>query len=459
MHFSGRFNPYRAPECGSRDHTKSRRRFLFSAAGAGAFLGATRRGDGADQSSPAAVRNTAERCIFIQLVGAPSQLDTFNPKDGPWNPDDVNIVQLGRDMAISRTIYPNLSRIGKDLLFLNSVSSWELAHERGQFYLQTAHPMNPAFQAESPHIGAVICHERGKTGAMPPFLALNSGTMQGAKFLGGILEPFSVTPAPGGLSTLEHNYYGAQSRDRFEEKYKLLASLDASLRRDPYSQHMADHAEFTAAARQLMYSTSITKTFQFTSDESAKYGNSPLGNACLVARNAVRVKEGVSFIQIQHGSWDTHFRMFDRSYPGSMYQLGGQLDSALFALIEDLRSSGDLDSTLIVVMGEFGRTPGELNLTGGRDHHRNAMSVLMAGGGVKGGRSIGVTDREGANVSEPGWSQDRPIYPEDIASTIYSALGINWTRSISDTPSGRRFEYIPYADQARFLPIEEVFGS
>jgi uncharacterized protein (DUF1501 family) len=150
--------------------------------------------------------------------------------------------------------------------------------------------------------------------------------------------------------------------------------------------------------------------------------------------------------------------MFDRTYPGSMYQMGGQLDSALGALIADLKASNDFSSTLIVVMGEFGRTPGELNLNGGRDHHRNAMSVLMAGGGVKGGRSIGTTDREGSDVSEPGWSGNRPIYPEDIASTIYSALGINWTRSISDTPSGRRFEYIPYADQGKFLPVEEVFG-
>ena len=82
----------------------------------------------------------------------------------------------------------------------------------------------------------------------------------------------------------------------------------------------------------------------------------------------------------------------------------------------------------------------------------------MAGGGVKGGRAIGATDRTGADVTDPGWSENRPIYPEDIASTIYSALGINWTRSIADTPSGRRFEYVPYADHGRFKPVEEVFG-
>ncbi len=445
-------------ECGTPDHVHSRRRFIFSAAGAGAFLGATRRGEGSDNLRAADTRNTARRCIFIQLTGAPSQLDTFDPKAGAWNPDDINIVQLGRNMAISRTIYPKLSNLGKDLLFLNSVNSWELAHERGQFYMQTAHPMNPAFQAESPHLGAVICHEKGKTGAMPPFLALNSGIMQGAKFLGGVLEPFAVSPSPGGLSTLEHNYYGGQSQQRFEEKFKLLTSLDASLRRDPASNRIADHAAFMDSARQLMYSPSVTKTFQFTTEESQRYGNSAVGNACLVARNAIRAKEGVHYVHIQHGGWDMHFSMHDRGYNGSIYQVGGQLDAALGALIDDLRASGDLDSTLIVAMGEFGRTPGDLNLSRGRDHYRNAMSALMVGGGVKGGRAIGVTDREGGAVLEPGWSGDRPIYPEDIACTIYSALGINWTRSISDTPSGRRFEYIPYADQDKYKPVEEVFG-
>ena len=101
--------------------------------------------------------------------------------------------------------------------------------------------------------------------------------------------------------------------------------------------------------------------------------------------------------------------------------------------------------------------PGQLNQRGGRDHHRYAMSVAMLGGGVRGGRAIGETDREGGQIITPGWSANRPIYLEDIAATIYSALGINWTKSITDTPSGRRFEYVPYADQGRFQPVNEVF--
>jgi uncharacterized protein (DUF1501 family) len=124
--------------------------------------------------------------------------------------------------------------------------------------------------------------------------------------------------------------------------------------------------------------------------------------------------------------------------------------------VDDLRASGDLDSTLIVMMGEFGRTPAALNSRGGRDHYRSAMSVAMIGGGIKGGRALGATDATGANIVDPGWGEGRAIYPDDIACTIYSALGIDWTKTIDDTPSGRRFYYINRT--LDFKPVEEVWG-
>ena len=109
-------------------------------------------------------------------------------------------------------------------------------------------------------------------------------------------------------------------------------------------------------------------------------------------------------------------------------------------------------------MSEFGRTPGPLNARGGRDHHRDAMSVVMIGGGVRGGKVIGATDSNGERIIEPGWSQKRPIVVEDIVATVYSALGIDWTKSMLDTPSGRKFEYVPYAERGQYTAIEEVFG-
>jgi len=111
------------------------------------------------------------------------------------------------------------------------------------------------------------------------------------------------------------------------------------------------------------------------------------------------------------------------------------------------------------MMGEFGRTPNVLNSRGGRDHYRPVMSVAMMGGGVRGGRVIGKSDATGAAITEAGWSEQRAIYPDDIACTIYSAMGIDWTKTIDDTPSGRRFYYINNTgDAVLFRPVPEGFG-
>ena len=448
----------RHSQCQNAEHLLSRRQLLFGSGVAPAFLSLARRGDAQTNSSPAIPRNTAKSCIFINLNGAPSQLDTFDPKDGPWNPADADLREAAPRMLLSRTLFPELSRRAADLLVLRSVESWELAHERGNFYLQTAHPSNPAFLAESPHIGSVISAERPANGILPPFLAINSGVLQGAKFLNGIYEPLSTTANAGGLTTLEHNYYGTNSRTRFEEKYKLLEELDATWHAAPPNKATADHAAFYSAARKLVYEPTVAAVFRFSTDENARYGNTNLGRACLVARNAIRAKAGTSFVNIDFGNWDMHQSMYDRGYNGNIYQMANQLDTAIGQLVDDLKQSGDFSSTLIVMMGEFGRTPGQLNPRGGRDHHKYAMSVAMLGGGVRGGRAIGETDRESDLIINPGWSANRPIYMEDIAATIYSAMGIDWTKAITDTPSGRRFEYVPYANQNRFQPVNEVFG-
>lgn len=402
-------------------------------------------------------RNTARTCIFINLDGAPSHLDTFDVKDAGWNPADANIQQSGR-IALSRAFFPQLSRHSDRLCLLRSVSSWEAEHVRGQFYLQTSHPANPAFVAETPHIGAVAALERGGEGKLPPFLSLNGIAGQGATFLGGRYEPMVAPANPGGFSTITHNFYGAQSQQRFDDKFRLLQELETPFREAPYDQAMAAQPAYYAAAKNLMYDPVITQVFQFSDEERQRYGATNFGNACIVARNAVRSRSGAAFITIRNGGWDTHQSMFDTRYPNNFYTLTNQLDSGVGNLVADLRSSNDLDSTLIVIMGEFGRTPGELNSRGGRDHHRYAMSVAMLGGGVKGDFIIGATDPSGDRIVDYGWSGARPIYPEDITATIYSALGVNWTKRILDTPTGRIFEYVQGGIRGEFLPVEEVFA-
>lgn len=443
-------------DCGGHK-VPSRRNFLFqiaSAAGAGLLAA---HADAEEISRNVSVRGTARTCVFINLSGAPSHLDTFDPKDGPWNPEDADLRQYG-NIVLSRTLFPNLSRITDDLCILRSVTSWEAAHERGQFYLQTAHPSNPAFAAETPHMGAVIARELSGRGPLAPFLALNSTGIQGSAFLGGKVAPLMPGIARAGLSTLEHNFFGTASQQRFESRFGLLEALDAPLRKAPLDEGMAAYADFYGGARAMMYNQSIADVFKFTAADEGRYGTASIGQQLIVARNAIRARNGAAFITVRQTGWDTHQNMFDRGYAPNMYQLNGDLDRAVFALVEDLKASGDFDSTLIVMMGEFGRTPGSLNSRGGRDHHKFAMSVAMLGGGVRGGRAIGETDANGDRVITPGWRADRAIFMEDIACTILSALGIDWTKSIADTPSGRKFEFVPYALEGQYFPVDEVFA-
>ncbi|MDZ4800029.1 MAG: DUF1501 domain-containing protein [Bryobacteraceae bacterium] len=435
-----------------------RRTFLTTAAGIAAFQTAIRRGDAEVVAPGARVRNTARACIFINLNGAPSHLDTFDPKDGPWNPTDIDLQTTSGGFVLSKTIFPSLSKMASQLCVLKSVTSWEAAHERGQFYLQTAHPSNPAFASETPGMGAIISLEKGAQGPLPPFLSLNGGLVQGSKFLGGLYEPLTPGLSRTGLSTLEHNFYGTASAPRFEDKFALLNRLDEVNKSRFLDEGVSAHASYYDSAKRMMYNTSIADVFKWTVDDEGRYGPTSIGRSCITARNAVRAKNGCSFVNITYGGWDMHQQMFDRNYQPNIYTLAGDLDRAVGALVEDLQGAGLLGSTLIVIMGEFGRTPGPLNSRGGRDHHKDAMSAVMLGGGVRGGQAIGETAPDGSKVITPGWSGNRAILMEDIACTIYSALGIDYTKSLTDTPSGRKFEYVQYATEGRYVPVEEVFA-
>jgi hypothetical protein len=448
-------NPIRKNCSGHAPFT--RRHFLFGAAGASLL---STHADAQVTSAGVRTRGTARTCIFINLNGAPSHLDTFDLKDGVWNPRDADIQDFSGGIRLSKRYFPKLSTMSNDLLVLRSCSSWEAAHERGQFYMQTAHSQNPALASEMPHIGAVIAKEKGGNGLIPPFLSFNQSNLQGATFLGGIFQPMMPPANQGGIGTLTHNYFGnpTQSSERFEKRFSLLKELDAALREVPANEAMAAYGSYYDRAKAMMYNAAVDSVFKFSADDQGRYGNTSVGRSLIVARNAVRAKNGAVFINVTQGGWDTHVGQFDPGQTPNIYTLTNELDRAVGSLVEDLKASGDFDSTLIVMMGEFGRTPGVLNSRAGRDHYRNVMSVAMLGGGIKGGRAIGASDANGANITNFGWSGERPIYVEDITSTIYSALGVDWTRSIDDTPSGRRFYYVAGAAPDGYRPVEEVFA-
>ena len=307
----------------------TRRQWLAGATGLGALATLQQRGYAAVTGNNPATKATARAVILVNMQGAPSHIDTFDVKDAGWNAPDINL-QPGRGkIVLSKALFPGLLQQSQDLLLLRSIQSWEAVHERGQFYLQTAHPANPAFIAESPNMGSIIGLEKGGVGLLPPFLSLNGAPDQGAKFLGGKVEPMSAPANSGGLATLQHNFFGtaAQSQARFESQYQLLMDLDNDLRSAPPQLSMANHGDFYTAAKGLMYQQNIIKIFQFTDQDNLRYGNTNFGRACIVARNAVQANEGTVFININLGSWDMHQNMFSKAYQPNMYSMCNDLDT------------------------------------------------------------------------------------------------------------------------------------
>jgi uncharacterized protein (DUF1501 family) len=235
----------------------------------------------------------------------------------------------------------------------------------------------------------------------------------------------------------------------------LLQALDGSLRIDsPHGTEMEDYADFYQAAQGMMYNPVVNAAFAFTAAESAVYGTTALGNACLVAAKVLRADQGTRFIQItSNDGWDMHQNIYAAN---NLPNRARTLDNAVSALLNDLKANGLLDQTLLVMCGEFGRTVGSLSAAAGRDHFAQ-MFAVVAGGGTRGGRAIGSTDAQGSAAAEYGWSQDRYVWAEDIEATIYSALGIDWTTIRRDDPLGRGFEYVPQTGPFQFHPVHELW--
>jgi hypothetical protein len=402
-------------------------------------------------------RGTARNVIFILMAGAPSHTDTFDLKEGPWTPASFNPTSYG-DIRFPQGLLPNLAEQMDSLVFVRSIVAWAVAHGVGQAWVQLGRNPLAGLSRISPHIGSVVAMELGPQDnngrVLPAFLSLNSGgndPQQG--YFPGSTAPFYISPGGGGLGNTTHRDGAA----RLDTRYGLLQQLDTELRDNaPLGPAVAEMASLNVAARTMMYNSSVDNVFTFPAAERARYGNSGFGNACITARNLLQSGLGTRFIQITIGGWDNHVNIYQPNT--ALTPAATQFDTGLARLIADLKAAGLLDSTLILAMGEFGRTVGPLNAQNGRDHYLQ-QAALFAGGGIKGGgRAIGATDKVGGVTIDPGWSGDRPLKPEDIEATIYSALGIDWTTVRHDDPLGRGFEYVPSTEGLQFAPVDELWG-
>jgi Protein of unknown function (DUF1501) len=407
---------------------------------------------------------SAKYVVFIMLPGAPSQVDTFDLRVGSWTPADFV------PTTINGIDWPNglLPTLGDQLQqnrfsIIRTCQTSALVHPLLQTWTQIARSPTSATGKIAPNVGSIAAYEfepqRTSGQKLPGFVALNGGgSLQRQGYFSGKYAPFDVTPSAGGLTNLTN----PDGETEFTNRYTLLQNLDGALRAvgSPYGMDYEEMADFYSSARLMMYDTNVSSTFRFTTTDQQRYGSSSFGNACITARNILMSNLGTRYIQINLGGWDNHQNIYVAN--AGIYPSAGQLDVGLGNLIADLAvtpgSNGRtlLDETLIVAKGEFGRTVGNVTSQAGRDHYF-VHSALVAGGGVVGGRVIGKTTADGAYVEDPGWSPSRPVYAEDVAATIYSALGINYKKVLHNDPLGRGFEYIPSTGTFVGEPIVELF--
>lgn len=442
----------------ARPHISRRNFFGLAAAGVtGGMLSNTKLSAQVIKQPSVSLKNTAKNVVFILLTGAPSHTDTFDLKmvDGispkTFNPTAIN------GMLWNTGVFPKLANAVPDLAVMRSVRSWNLQHTLGQMWVQIGRNPGAVLGDVAPNIGSIIAieklNERRKGQVFPGFLSFNNTQVIGSGYLSSAYEPFKTVPNANGLPNTTH----PDGAGRLDDKYNLMMSLDKSLRVDsPYGDGPGDYAEFYNAARGLMYNPVVDRAFKYSTADSVRYGNTSFGNSLLVSKQVLDADQGTRYIQVTLGSWDMHTNIYG---PGgnNIFTMGKQLDDGLSEFIKDLKANGKFNDTLIVMMGEFGRTVGAITAAGGRDHFLQQFCV-MAGGGIKGGRAIGSTDARGGATDDPGWSEGRDIRPEDIEATIYSAMGVNYLTIRYDDPFKRGFEYVPGGNDGVYKPVNELWG-
>jgi hypothetical protein len=406
------------------------------------------------QSTPVSALNKARNVIFILLAGAPSHTDTFDLKVIPGTTPDTFNPETVNGIAFPTGLMPKLGAMMDQFAIVRSMQAWALVHSLSQTWTQIGRNPAGVLGNLSPNIGSVVAiekdAERTPSQVLPTFLALNSAGAAGPGYFPASYAPFKVNPTGTGL----RNTTNADGQTRFNQRWDFLHHLDDPLRvNSPYGRRMEDYDQFYTAANGMMYNPAVTAAFKYSAADSANYGSTVFGNACLLAKQVLAANQGTRFIEITLGGWDMHANIYANTQLPAVTKT---LDNGLSQLITDLKAQGLLDETLIVMAGEFGRTVGKLTGAAGRDHYLQQFA-FFAGAGVKGGKAIGATDAAGANTIDFGWSRDRLIKPEDVEATIYSAMGINWTTVRYDDPLGRGFYYVPNSDQDVYGPINELW--
>jgi uncharacterized protein (DUF1501 family) len=423
----------------------SRRGVLRLAAGGAAGLASGSWLSALAQQTPP-TRRRHKSCILLFMHGGPSHIDTFDPKPdapaeirGSFRP--INTAVPGIQVS---EVFPRFAEQTRNAAIIRGMSTGDRGHLGARYLMHTGYPFQtPRVDGKTyPDLGAVVAKELGDPRSIAPnyvFLYSESGSAQdvyGPGFLGPEYRPLVVQDPNRGVENLESPLNAEQFRERLE----LLDHVQSGFQEAYRAEAIRVQRSNLQRAVGLMQSD-VARAFDLRREPAASaepYGSSRFGRQCLMARRLIEV--GVPFVEVSSSSWDHHANITNL-----MRRQGGELDVGMAALIRDLRTRGLLDDTLIVCMGEFGRTP---RMRGdGRDHYAQAWSTVLTGGGLRGGQVIGRTDREGATV------EARPVSASDFFATVFRILGIDPSRE-HQASGGRPIRIV--REGAR--PINELLG-
>jgi len=416
-------------------------------------------------------RGTARFAIVIELAGAISHLDSFDFKESAGTPKDLDVRPIRNNLYLSNRLFPELSKEMDKISIVRSMKSHEVVHFRGQYYTQAGRPLNPAIAPEIPSVGSVIAYEfenqRRETDTFPTYIGCNLDTSGCGAITTGFLHPkhsvLDINLKAGiGATAVE-----GEALQVLEERYRLLHELDKAMApsREGRDRSFASFRDFQQSAYHVLGDARWPQAFAMTKEERARYGENEVGLGCLLARNLVQADAGTRYIHVTHPDWDHHKNIFNHASKSNHYIRCNEFDRAMANLLRDLGSAPSprdksktlLDETMVVMITEFGRTPGALNGNAGRHHYNPAYISLFAGGGTKPGRILGGTDKDGLTVVDTGWKYKR-MQPktENVYATIYSALGIDWKKELTNTPSKRSYRYVDVLGATEMVMDDEI---
>ncbi|MBB01138.1 MAG: DUF1501 domain-containing protein [Rubinisphaera brasiliensis] len=382
------------------------------------------------------VRRNEKACILVWLGGGPPTIDMWDLKPGSKNGGEFNPISTKGDLQISEHL-PKIAQQMDSLSVVRSMSTREADHTRGRYYMQTAYVPNPT--VTHPSFGSVVSHElapKRKYLEIPAFVSVGGGAGSSG-FLGMTHAPFVVN-SNGQIRNVNN---GGSDRRRLEQRLAMWNVIEDGFIKSDRGELPQAHKDVYGKAVNLMTSTQM-EAFQVNKEDPKvveAYGNNNFGRGMLMARRLV--EKGVPFVEVNLGGWDLHNDVFntlrDQRLP--------MLDTGIAALTADLKSRGMLENTVILCMGEFGRTP-RINQNVGRDHWASSWSLLLGGGGLNSGVAVGQTDKDGISI------EGKSYLPGDIWATVAKAMGI----PLNIVHTSKRGRPMKIANGG--TPIQELIG-